>query len=537
MKLRFGVITEGVGFEPWQLRCLAELGRSGDALPASWWTLAEHTPAAGLVWRAARRLRRRFVRRGAPPELLALPVSQRIQGGRGGELLPGLREQRLDFLLHFGDTTLPDEVLAAPRAGVWAFRNGGAPAGFWEVDRGEAITRTALVRLGPRGAEGELRQATLRTAPGSFGATRAEVLRVAQTFPAEVARELATQGACSVRPIPARPAPCRPPGDLELWHHLLHALPRRLRELARRAFTVDLWNVGLVEAPIHAFLRADFRPEITWLPARGSERLSADPFALEFEGRTHVLYESLDFAEGRGLLVARELGEAGFGPERPVLRLPFHLSYPYLLRRGAEVYCIPESCEAGEVSLYRAAHFPEGWERVASLLSGFAGVDSTILEWNGRWWCFTTEKGDAHASKLKLFHAPDLFGPWVPHRRNPVKIDVRSARGGGTPFVWQGELYRPAQDYSRVLEGRLTLNRVVVLDEERFEEEPVASVGPFAREPYPDKCHTLCAVGARTLLDGCREVSVLTHPRLLGFKLRRALAWLGLGSGSSAQGE
>lgn len=537
MKLRFGVITEGARFEPWQLRCLAELGRRGDALPSAWWTLPERPPAAGPIWRTGRRIRRRFVRRGAPPELLALPVSQRIAGGLGGELLPGLGEQRLDFLLDFGGTPLPDGVLTVARDGVWTFRLGGAPAGFWEVERGEPVSCIALVRLGPDGARSELRRATLRTAPGSYRATRAELLRACEAFPAEAARELATRGTCSARPAPARIPPCRPPSDRELCRQLLHGLPRRVRALARRALTVDLWNVGLVEAPIHAFLRADFEPRIRWLPAAGSERLSADPFALECDGRTHVVYESLDFAEGRGLLVARELGEAGFGPERPVLRLPFHLSYPFLLRRGAEVFCVPESCEAGEVSLYRATRFPDGWERVASLLPGFAGVDSTILEWNGRWWCFTTEKGDAHASKLKLFHAPDLLGPWVPHRRNPVKVDVRSARGGGTPFVWQGQLYRPAQDYSRVLEGSLTLNRVVVLDEERFEEETVATVGPFPREPYPDKCHTLCALGERTLIDGCREVSVLTHPRLLAFKWRRALAWLRRGLGPSAVGE
>ncbi len=42
-----------------------------------------------------------------------------------------------------------------------------------------------------------------------------------------------------------------------------------------------------------------------------------------------------------------------------------------------------------------------------------------------------------------------LEGPWEPHRRNPVKCDVRGSRPAGTPFVHGGELYRPAQDGSK----------------------------------------------------------------------------------------
>jgi hypothetical protein len=188
---------------------------------------------------------------------------------------------------------------------------------------------------------------------------------------------------------------------------------------------------------------------------------------------------------------------------------------------------VPESCAAGEVALYRALRFPDEWQKVATLLAGFRGVDSTLVRWNERWWCFTSEKGDAHGSKLQLFHADELHGPWLPHPRNPVKIDVRAARGAGTPFVHEGALYRPSQDYSLKLEGRITLNRVVTLDRERFEEQPVATVGPFASTPFPDKFHTLSALGEWTLVDGCREVCILGDPQLFLFKLKRALRQLG----------
>ena len=38
-----------------------------------------------------------------------------------------------------------------------------------------------------------------------------------------------------------------------------------------------------------------------------------------------------------------------------------------------------------------------------------------------------------------VFHADSPFGPFTPHRRNPVKSDVRSARPAGKLFTWNGD--------------------------------------------------------------------------------------------------
>jgi hypothetical protein len=294
-----------------------------------------------------------------------------------------------------------------------------------------------------------------------------------------------------------------------------------LARAARRLLHVDVWNVGVVEAPITAFLAPGFRPQVRWLPAQGPGRIQADPFALEHEGRWWVVYEALEHAEGRGFLAARELLPGGFGPEAVVLRQPFHLSYPQLLREEGAIYCVPESFEAGEVALYRARAFPRGWERVGALLPGFRGIDSTFVRHAGRWWCFTTEKGAGHDRRLLVFHAEALRGPWRPHARNPVKLDPRAARGAGTPFHQAGELFRPAQDCARIHEERVTLNRVTHLSPEEFREETVAVVEPLGSGPYPHKLHTLSAAGERTLIDACRETLVLSDRRLARFKLRR----------------
>src|SRR2546428_268438 len=109
--------------------------------------------------------------------------------------------------------------------------------------------------------------------------------------------------------------------------------------------------------------------------------------------------------------------------------------------------------------------------------------------------------GDAN---LYVWHASDLWGPWEAHPLNPVKTDIRSARPGGTPFEYEGQLYRPAQDCSKTGGGKIVLNRVDRLTTTEFQEEPVAIVAPYADTPYQDGLHTLSAAGDYTLIDAKR---------------------------------
>jgi hypothetical protein len=133
-------------------------------------------------------------------------------------------------------------------------------------------------------------------------------------------------------------------------------------------------------------------------------------------------------------------------------------------------------------------------------------VDATLFQHATRWWlsCGGVERG-ANRS-LFLWHAPDPLGPWEPHARNPVKIDVRSARPAGTPFRVSGELFRPAQDCSRGYGSRVAIQRVLKLDPESFAEETVSMVDAAQVGGHPAGLHTLSSAGPWTLIDNKREV-------------------------------
>jgi hypothetical protein len=161
------------------------------------------------------------------------------------------------------------------------------------------------------------------------------------------------------------------------------------------------------------------------------------------------------------------------------------------------------------------------WRVARPILEDFPAVDPTILSHEGLWWLWCTHAEDEPESKLFLWYAFDLFGPWKPHPGNPVKVDVRSSRPAGRPFFFDGTLYRPAQDCSRTYGGGITINRVRQLSPTEFCEEPVVSLEPWDGR-YRAGIHTLAGDGSLTVLDGKRSVVVpAVVRRRLAHKVRR----------------
>jgi hypothetical protein len=85
-----------------------------------------------------------------------------------------------------------------------------------------------------------------------------------------------------------------------------------------------------------------------------------------------------------------------------------------------------------------------------------------------------------------------------------VKIDKSSARPGGTPFVRDGFLYRPAQDCTDTYGGRTVIMKITRLSETEFVEKLAAVVAPSPDWPFADGLHTVSAAGEVTLIDAKR---------------------------------
>lgn len=199
-----------------------------------------------------------------------------------------------------------------------------------------------------------------------------------------------------------------------------------------------------------------------------SERFYADPFVIERDGQTFLFVEEYPYATGKGIISVATLGADGrFSVPRVVLEEPYHLSYPQVFSHGGAMFMLPESGGARRLVLYHAASFPDQWE-IDTVLEDLDINDATLLQRDGKFWLFGTERrGSGSASDtLVVFSAPDLRGPWVPHKLNPIAIDCAAARPGGAFIERDGRIFLPLQDGRESYGGGLGLAELLRLDDD-----------------------------------------------------------------------
>ncbi|TAJ73906.1 MAG: formyl transferase [Phenylobacterium sp.] len=269
----------------------------------------------------------------------------------------------------------------------------------------------------------------------------------------------------------------------------------------------DLWRIGLADAPIAAVAATGGleRATIRWLEPEPPFTFLADPFGLWRDGDLHLFAEAYDYRTRHGVIEwLRFQGGQNLAERRTVLRETWHLSYPFVFEAEGETWMAPEAHRSGRFTLYRAARFPDLWERAVTLDLDTPAIDPTIFRHGDVWWMAYSPAGSQSfkQGRLHLAWSEHLAGPWRTHSGNPVRIDRSSSRPGGTPFLQDGVLTLPVQDCSRTYGGAIRPLRILELAPGRFEAEAGPPLtAPASATPYLDGLHTLAGCGEVTLID------------------------------------
>lgn len=436
--------------------------------------------------------------------------------------LAALRQAKLDVLLHLGSRPLPSPAPPVARFGIWSYHQGDClatrrgPPGFWEVMMAAPVTGAILAASTPeRPAPRAIYRSYLPTDRWSVRRNRSDCSRRMSPFVLRKLRDVQQQGIQGLAEVAADRHACdahpphRLPGNGEMSRLALGLAARYAVATLEAAVTFRQYFLAysLSQADDHEiYSLRDLR--IVTPPA---DRDWADPFPVRHGRDTYVFFEERPYATGRGRISVLPIApDSEPRPPVVVLEKDYHLSYPCVFEWRGDFYMVPESREAEQVQLYRASRFPSEWEFCGVLLDNFAASDSTLAAIDGAWWLFTsTSLGrGARVEELHLFHAARPTGPWTPHRRNPVKCDVRSARGAGQIVCWNGAYYRPAQDCSVRYGYAVSINKIVALDSDRYLEVKVGELLPNWR-PGLVGTHTVNRVPGLTCLDGLWRVDRL----------------------------
>lgn len=214
----------------------------------------------------------------------------------------------------------------------------------------------------------------------------------------------------------------------------------------------------------------------------------ADPFPFRHQGQDFIFVEQYLYSKNRGCIAVVTADRNGTAAApRIVLEEPHHLSYPFVFEQDGQIWMIPESGAARNVSLYRALEFPYRWTREACLIEGIEGYDTTPLHHKGALWFFVSPRLWRSSSWdiLSIYRSESLTGSWTPHTANPVLIDARLSRPAGAFIRRGGRTLRPVQDCARGYGGAVTICQIDALGESEFAQTPVGHIrsGTFG-------CHT-----------------------------------------------
>jgi len=422
--------------------------------------------------------------------------------------LARILEYDLDVALRFGFNILKGGVLQIARHGIWSYHHGdnrthrGGPAGFWEVMEGEPTTGSILQVLSPRLDDGKiLYRSYAATDPFSVTKNRNNYYWKSSAFVMRKLEDLAEEGPEGLdheTTAADRPPSGRPIYKIPTNRRMLELLGGWIKRYAgcqiKKIFFQEQWFLAFG-------LKGHFTP---LLPPR--DRFWADPFPIKKEDKYFVFIEEYLEKTKKGHISVIEIDPNGRW-SRPVkvLEKDYHLAYPFVFEWQGEYYMLPETSSQKTLELYRCRSFPHQWQLEKVLMEGVNAVDATLAEMEGSWWLFVNMAAVAGNVKnwdeLYLFYADHPLGPWKPHRRNPVKSDVRNSRPAGRVFSENGRFFRPAQDCSKRYGYAISINQILRISPTDYEEKEVSKILPQWRKDLMGN-HTFNRMEGLTVLDG-----------------------------------
>lgn len=532
-KLRFGIMCSGMIFQEWQARSIKELLTLGNvevgllilddnsSPPISFLNKIKNYPYRNFLYRTYKRLFLQFKAHRCEDLtdiLKEVPVisCKTILKGKHSQYfqkkdIEAISELKLDFILRFSFNIIRGDILTVARYGVWSFHHGdeqkfrGGPPVFWEIYHNKNTTGAILQRLTHQLDAGIiLKKGYYKTVIHSYKETADQMFFDSASWPKKVCIDIFNGVSDYLNSTASNTsAPIKSyPSNIQMLFFLQKIIRNKGRFHYDNLFSAEKWTVGIVKAPIKDFLQQGFSPDISWIPSFKRGSFAADPFGFRKGGKTYLMYEEYSYKKGRGHISIAELDNNNVMQKSSIaIEQDSHLSYPFLFEHENNWYCIPESHEEKEINLYGQDQASEKWIKKHTLHKGMGAMDTTLFYYEKRWWLFCTFKETHSNLNLHLFYADDFLGPYLPHKTNPVKTDIRSSRPAGTLFMHENILYRPSQDCSKTYGGQININKVLKLTPEEFIEETVHTIQHLGNTKFCEGIHTIASVGEFTLID------------------------------------
>ena len=202
-----------------------------------------------------------------------------------------------------------------------------------------------------------------------------------------------------------------------------------------------------------------------------------------------MFFENFNIKTKKGKISVGELKKDTLININDILKLDYHMSYPFVFNFKKNIFLIPETSDKKRIEIWKSISFPYKWKLYKILFENENHADVTLLKNKKNIWLFSNKSVDKfndHLSELYIYKIVDNnFNKILPHKHNPVICDTRRARNAGNFYFEKNKIIRPSQINLKNIYGYgLNLNKIKKLSINKYVEENFLKIIPKNKSSF-----------------------------------------------------
>ena len=214
------------------------------------------------------------------------------------------------------------------------------------------------------------------------------------------------------------------------------------------------------------------------------DRWYADPFILDYnEDLIELLVEEWRYKNHKGRIARLVIDRRSYQlrEEHIILDLDTHLSFPFIERRGNEIYVSPENSMSGGWHQYRYDRSSDRLIRTKTII-GEPLTDAICTDLLGEELIFSTKVPDSNGSVLCVYNREG-------NKMQEITFPANFARGAGDWFLVGNCIYRPAQNCNGAYGRSVIIQKVFVRKDGTLDFDDIIEIRSTIHN-FTRGCHT-----------------------------------------------
>ena len=241
----------------------------------------------------------------------------------------------------------------------------------------------------------------------------------------------------------------------------------------------------------------------------------ADPSIVYDKENTYVFMEAFEKKEHIGRIAVSHFEKDGIlSTPQVILKEPFHLSFPTIVRWNDKLYMIPETCQCNSLCIYECLQFPHQWNLYKPFDVGCKLVDTIVLEKTKEKLTLQTstwQEPNFLNTKFQIYYLKNQDGTLTleaDQEFNSKQTFSTKNRNAGSLFSYKNSLVHPVQVSSDVQYG-LYIDFWKYSGVEQIASEKITAIQPkdIVIEKINPKAvagiHSYCSDGNYEVIDAC----------------------------------